>query len=161
MLKRIVMQVSGQLMALFTQVLGLLMGLLWKVAKHLRVSCTLLFLNVASHLALIAQKLKRSPADKTKLDMSPRLEPSNVQHQPILHGSQHTKVAAQLQQPAFQAQKQIQRHAERTKSGKFAPKGTGVAPRHIQNQPAADGTKHKERANQRRQRAISQRKKGK
>lgn len=160
MLKRIVMQVRGLLMGQFTQVLGLLTARLWNLAKLLRVNFTHLYLNVVSQLALIAQKLKLFPADKTKLDMSPRLEPSNVQHQPTHLGLQPTIVASQHQQPVSQAQKQVQRHAERTKSGKFAPKGTGVAQIHTANQYQADGTKRKERAKQRRQRATSQRKKG-
>ena len=160
MLKRIVMQVSGLLTALFTQVLALLKVLLWKVVSSLRVNFTHLYLNVVSQLVLIAQKLKLYPAAQTKSDMLRKPEPTYVPAELIHHGSQQSKVAAQLQQPVLQAQKQVQRHAERTKSGKFAPKGTGVAAIHTASQPAADGTKPKGRVNQRRQRAKSQRKKG-
>ena len=160
MLKRIVMQVSGRLMALFTQVLALLKVLLWKVVSSLRASFTHLYLNVASQLALIAQKLRLYHAAQIKSDMLLKPEPTYAPAELIHHGSQQLKVAAQLQQPVLQAQKQVQRHAERTKSGKFAPKGTGVVAIHTDSQPAAAGTKRKGHANQRRQRATLQRKKG-
>lgn len=160
MLKRIVMQLNGLLTALFTRHLVSLTARLWNLVRRLRVNFTLLYLNVVSLIAPIAQKLKQLLAGQTKKGTLPKQEHSSAPLQPILHGSQLPTVAAQLQQPALQAQKQIQRHAERTKSGKFAPKGTGVVAIHTRSQQQTDGMKSKGLANQRRQRAKSQRKKG-
>jgi len=51
-------------------------------------------------------------------------------------------------QPAQPTQNIKHRHAERTKSGKFAPKGTGVAPTPTHNQSQGYGTPRKTPANQ-------------
>lgn len=160
MLKRIVMQLSGLLMAQFTQVLALLTALLWKAASSLRASFTRLYLNVVSQLALIGQKLKLYLAGKTKSDTLPKPEPTFAPAELIHHGSQHLKVAAQLQQPATTLSLPKKDPAEKTKSEASLTSANKTAKRHTRKQSTAGGLKSKGHASQRQQRAKSQRKKG-
>ena len=62
MFKHIVMQVSGRLMALYTQALASLKALLLKLVSSLRASYTLASLSVASLLPLLVKTLLKIKA---------------------------------------------------------------------------------------------------
>lgn len=161
MLKRIVMQLSGRSMALFTQVWVWLTARLWKAANNLRVNYFLLSLSVGSQLARIAQKLKQLRAKKTLTDISFNQEPINAKQIATQLGLQAQKIVVQDQQPAPILSLPKKDPAEKIKSAASHTSASKTAKRRTQKQLTAGGSRSKGHANQHQQRAKSQQKKGK
>ena len=112
-----------------------------------------------------AQSLKRGKrVVSTKLEALSSKETLPVQtptvRQSTVGGVKSQGTANLPHQPARPTQNTKHRHAERTKSGKFAPKGTGVAPTHTGNQSQGNGTPRKTVANQHHQPVKAASKKG-
>lgn len=161
MLKRIVMQLSGRIMALFTQVLALLTARLWKAVSNLRVSFFLLSLSVGSQLARIVQKLKQLRAKKTLTDISFNQEPINAKQIATQLGLQAQKIVVQDQQPVATLSLPKKDPAEKIKSAASHTNASKTAKRRTRKQLTVGGSRSKGHANQHQQRATLQQKKGK
>lgn len=161
MLKRIVMQLSGRIMALFTQVLALLKAQLWKAVSNLRVNFFLLSLSVGGQLARIVQKLKQLRAKKTLTDISLNQEPINAKQIATQLGLQAQKIVVQSQQPAPTLSLPKKDPAEKTKSAASRTSASKTAKRRTRKQLTVGGSRSGTHANQHQQRATSQQKKGK
>lgn len=161
MLKRIVMQLSGRIMALFTQVLALLTARLWKVVSNLRVSFFLLSLSVGSLSALIVQKLKQLVAKRITLAMSCKQEPLIADRTATQLGLQAQKIVAPIQQPVATLSLPKKDPAEKIKSAASHTNASKTAKRRTRKQLTVGGSRSKGHANQHQQRATSQQKKGK
>lgn len=161
MLKRIVMQLNGQSMALFTQVLAWLTARLWKAANNLRVSFFLLSLSVGSQLARIVSKLKQLVAKKTTAAMSCKQEPLIADQIATQLGLQAQKIAAPIQPPAPTLSLPKKDHAEKTKLEASHTNASKTAKRRTRKRLTAVGSRSKGHASQHQQPAKSQPKKGK
>ena len=160
MFMRIVQQVNGIVQGLYTQAYSLVMGRLLPNVKQLLANTIQALQDVASQLVKAVQKLKLSLVALITREASPKQELSNVQQILTAAGQQFHPPVSQTPQPASPTQKAKHRHAERTKSGKFAPKGTGVAQTPTAAQSQGRGRPRKTVANQLRQHATQAPKKG-
>ena len=214
MLMRIVEQISGKTVSLYTQAYLLVTERLLPSAKQLLVNITQPLLDAVNQVAKTIRNIKALVVSQTTADQSTNLERINAKAEVTLLGLQPQTIVPQTHQPVVQAQslkrgKRVasiksdklslketlaaqtptvrqsttagvksqgtvslphqparptqntkHRHAERTKSGKFAPKGTGVAPTHTGNQSQGNGTPRKTPASQHRQPVIAASKKG-
>lgn len=116
--------------------------------------------NQLSPLVQTLKNIRAWHVQSTTAESSIKQEQKIAQVEVTLLGLQPQTIAPQIPQPAIPAQKTKQRHAERTKLGRFAPKGTGVAQTHTASQSVVDGSKQAKVAAQLRQRATKQSKKG-
>lgn len=106
MLKHIVTQVSGRLMALSTQALALLKELLLKLVSYLLASCILVFLSVAKLHSLavrIVSSIKAWLVSLTTVGQLIKAELTNVKAKAIHLGQQLLIIARRIKQLALTA----------------------------------------------------------
>ena len=160
----IVQRLNGKMVYLYIRLCTLVKEHLLLNANNLLAKFSQALQAVVSQLNQVAQTLstiKVSLANLITQVPSTKAEPKYVPPTSGQTGQQPATTAPQIPQAAKQAQTTKQKHVERTKSGKFAPKGTGVAQTHTANQSQKRGKSQKTVANQLRQRATQVSKKDK
>ena len=164
MLKRIVQQVSGQVMALYIQASMWLKEQLLPSVKQLLASITQAFLNVASLFSQLVQtvlNIKVWLASRTTAAQLTNQEHINAKHLATQLGLQPQTIAVPTPQPVLPAQLQkLGKPAASTKLAKSSSKKTCSAQTRTGRQSMVDGEKSVEIAKPRRQRATKQSKKG-
>ena len=164
MFMHIVTQVSGRLMALYTQVLASLKELLFKPARHLLVSFILAFPNAVSLLCRVARTALNTKAWLVSLItqvLSTSRALISVKVKALLLGLQRLITVPQTLQPApTTPSRKRGRPVGSTKSARSRSKGNKTAPTHTAHQSTQAGSKSQGHAKQPRQRAMNQSKKG-
>lgn len=108
-----------------------------------------------SPLVQTLQNIRAWHVNHTTVESSIKAEPTIAKVIHTVDGQQQATTAPPTLQPVTPQVKPKQRHAERTKSGRFAPKGTGIAPIPTDRLVQTTGKLSKTVANQLRQRAMS------
>ena len=141
---------------LITKKLFVLLGVLVTLKTRFVALCN-------SQLSPLVQTLKNIRAwhvNHTTAESLIKQEPTIAKVIHTVDGQQQATTAPPTLQPVTPQVKPKQRHAERTKSGRFAPKGTGIAPIPTDRLVQTTGKLSKTVANQLRQRAKQTASKG-
>lgn len=164
MLVPIVTQVSGRVMALCTQALGLLKELLWRAASYSLASCILLFLSVANLYNLVVRtvlSIKAWLVTLTTRGLSTKQEPTCAKAKATLHGQQPpTTVLPTLRPVPLALSPKQDKPVAQTKSVPLPTEKTKPAPILTAVPSTQAGLKPQGRAKPRRRRAKQVSKKG-
>ena len=163
MFTHIVQRANGKMVYLYIRLCTLVKEHLLLNAKNLLAKFFQASQAVVNHLNQVAQTLstiKASLANHTTQAPSTKVEPKSVLQTSGQNGQQPVTTAPPTLQPVKPQRITKPRHAERTKLGRFAPKGTGVAPTHTETQLQKDGKSSKTVAKQLRQHATNRSMKG-
>ena len=165
MLKRIVQQVSGQVMALYTQASLLVKEQLLPSASKLLVSITQAFQNVVklfSQLVKTVLNIKALVASLITQVQSIKAALITAKAKALLIGQQLLTTVRPTSQPVATVQSQkTDKPAASTKLAQSRSKGSKTAQTRTAHQSTADGLKSAVAAKQPLQRATKQSKKGK